>query len=68
MHTEKIVVKLWVSRTAKGFRYSKQVKEILLCAFNADPLMAGRSSVLSRETGLCEAQVQQWFNNQRKRH
>jgi|AntRauMFilla1563_2_1112583.scaffolds.fasta_scaffold03883_4 hypothetical protein len=63
-----LVEQLWSSRCVKGFCYTEHVKNILLRAFDADRSMSGRSRVLSKETGLREAQVQQWFNNQRKRH
>jgi len=63
-----LVGQLWTCRTVKGFCYPERVKNMLLRAFEADRCMSGRCRVLSNETGLLEAQVQQWFNNQRKRH
>jgi len=69
LRAQKLVLEqLWHTPTVKGFCYTEQAKDILLRAFNADRLISSRSCVLARETGLSQAQVKQWFYNQRNRH
>ena len=66
----KLAAGLWSRAPAhvRGYCYRSSAKETLLSAFLADRELRGRLSKLSTQTGLSRPQVQQWFNNMRKRH